>query len=500
MAQNSLGLDINDHYLSGVVVEQQGKRAQILARGSVLRQDGPEALGEALGQLLTELEWQGGRCVCGVPQSMVSVRNLTLPFVERRKIEQALPYELDDQLIQPIEELVTSYQVTDLQGAESQIMALATPKKELALLLGQLQQHGLDPEILLPSVLPMFEAVSRRFGSRWLLVVHGDLSALSVGLLYDGSCRLYRRLPYPELLELHSPFALVQGEVRLVSLEAGQQCCAELIPALQRSIDLFRQNRPGVGEIEDLVVGGTVGEEPTLCTLIGSGLGLVPEKLDLGPLLGLESDQRSPGPLDAHHERAVALALYGPEKRASYNFRSGEFATRGRLLASRKKVLSAGVMGLLLLLVLTVGGLVSNRQLAGRNQELRQRMTTLYQGIFPRATRIQDPYVQLKVAVQEMERSETTVPVYAGKRQVLALLADISARIPEELSLQVTRMVIDQQAVRMRGVTGTFNNVDAIKNHLSASAYYSSVAIVSATADKKSNKIRFELQLELGEG
>ncbi len=130
---------------------------------------------------------------------------------------------------------------------------------------------------------------------------------------------------------------------------------------------------------------------------------------------------------------------------------------------------------------------------------MRQQMEQLYRKQFVGATRIQDPYVQMKVAVREMESSETNMPVYADQQRILGLLADISLRIPDTLSLQVSRMVIDQKAIRMRGMTATFNTVNEIKSLLSQSPLYRDVQIVSATADKKTRKIRFEIQLELGE-
>ncbi len=100
-------------------------------------------------------------------------------------------------------------------------------------------------------------------------------------------------------------------------------------------------------------------------------------------------------------------------------------------------------------------------------------------------------------ALKGIKESELSAPVFAGEKRVLEILADISARIPESISLQVARLVIDQKTVRLRGHTDTFNDVDKIKNALSASSRYESVQIVSATANKKSGKIRFELELEI---
>ena len=98
----------------------------------------------------------------------------------------------------------------------------------------------------------------------------------------------------------------------------------------------------------------------------------------------------------------------------------------------------------------------------------------------------------------------TPVSSAGGGQRVLALLADISTRIPPSVALQVGRLAIDRETVLVKGTTDTFNAVQAIKNGLSGSALLREVKIVSATADKdkgeQGGQIRFELQLQLKGG
>ena len=100
-----------------------------------------------------------------------------------------------------------------------------------------------------------------------------------------------------------------------------------------------------------------------------------------------------------------------------------------------------------------------------------------------------------------MQGPGAPIPLAVTDRRVLGLLADISARIPAAVSVQVGRLSIDHESVLMKGTTDTFNAVEAIKSSLAGSSRFSEVKIVSATADKgKSNNggfIRFELQLQL---
>jgi general secretion pathway protein L len=101
--------------------------------------------------------------------------------------------------------------------------------------------------------------------------------------------------------------------------------------------------------------------------------------------------------------------------------------------------------------------------------------------------------------LREVQGSEVSLPLFSGEKRVLEILADISERVPKDLSLHVSRLVIDKESVQVKGTTDAFNNVDVIKNKLAASPRYTEVKIVSAAADKKKGAIRFEIRLQLGE-
>ena len=91
------------------------------------------------------------------------------------------------------------------------------------------------------------------------------------------------------------------------------------------------------------------------------------------------------------------------------------------------------------------------------------------------------------------------MPLFTREKRILAILADISTLVPADVSLHVSRMLIDQDSVKIKGTTDAFNNVNTIKNLLARSPRFSEVTIVSATKAKDKNIIRFEINLQLGE-
>ncbi len=61
----------------------------------------------------------------------------------------------------------------------------------------------------------------------------------------------------------------------------------------------------------------------------------------------------------------------------------------------------------------------------------------------------------------------------------------------------MSRMVIDQETVRVSGKTDTYNTVDNIKSNLEASQYFSAVTISSTNLDRSGKQIQFEIKLQL---
>ena len=146
-------------------------------------------------------------------------------------------------------------------------------------------------------------------------------------------------------------------------------------------------------------------------------------------------------------------------------------------------------------------GFISYRSLYNRDKQLREEMITLYKQTFPSVAKVQDPFLEMQAALKSVQGPSSPAPLFVVDKRILGLLADVSARIPAAVTLQVNRLAIDRETIQIKGTTNTFNAVDTIKNNLSASSKYKEVKIVSATADKGKDKesglIRFEIELLL---
>lgn len=488
MNKQVLGLYIGDESIAGVVIEQQGRHGKLVAFASIsFNEGGP--LSTPLDSFFDRLQWQGGECICGFSLAFTSVRNLELPFADRKNIAQALPFELDDQLIHSSDELITDFSILNTEENSSQILAFAVEKALLAGILDQARRHGVDPVVVVPAAVSVADAIGRRLGKEAVMIMHGGANGVELILLGNGGCRACRYLPYA--LQNTS-----NQELDVLPVEAFRVVGAGTL----QTLGFAHAMGMAADTVDRVIITGALASSRTGCDELSTLLGIRVETIDINSLLDIDPGELTEESLrDPVYSPALCLALHSSGRKAPYNFRQGNFAYRSSLLASRKQVMAAATAATVLVSAIAGFFLVDHSRLTAENNRLQERMEQLYRSQFPSITRVQDPYVQMQVALREVQATETEVPIYAGKQQMLDVLADISARIPERVTLQVSRLVADHKGVRMRGVTETFNNVNEIKGMLSRSPRYSAVKIVSATADAKTKKIRFELQLDIQE-
>jgi len=103
----------------------------------------------------------------------------------------------------------------------------------------------------------------------------------------------------------------------------------------------------------------------------------------------------------------------------------------------------------------------------------------------------------MRVQVDEMRKTAGMFTSGGKGRSVLDLLEDLPKRVPADLDVKVSRVVIDTEGVVIKGTTDTFNTVDSIKKGLDGSSLLSAVTISSANLDRSGNRVQFELRSEL---
>jgi general secretion pathway protein L len=503
MAHLSFGIDISDDLLSGVAVAGNGKEAKAISC-AFCRLDEDNKLAEQLPLLLEELQWaQKGHCDIGLALSDLSLRNITLPFADNKKIEQILPFELEEQLLLPVDQQViaTSATMVNKDRGETQLMTAALEKETLVQYLALFHEQRLEPNRVSPTDFVLAERLtgSDRETDNFLLLSCG-LSATTITAIHQGSVVFMRHLAHPTEVFTEALFSFDGKEIHTDDAAAAEQFVSRICQAIERSVDLFRHQfslnlQPDYVLLTGLMLLGQGFQEK-----VEAKIGLPVKRSDLiqtdtATLSASIAGQWKPEIFD----RSLALALQaGSRKKATaLNFRKNEFAPPHYLLRSKKQLVgAAAIAGALFLL--SLGYLfIDARQLEKKHDNLSTQMVKVFKASFPGVNPSGDPLLHMRSKLQGMDTVSVSMPIFSEEKRVLFILYDISARLPTSLDLHVTRLIVDQDSVKLSGTTDAFNNVNTIKSLLTESDRYSEVNIVSATKGNEDEGIRFEIKLQL---
>jgi len=503
MARLSFGIDISDDLLSGVAVAGNGKEAKAVSC-AFCRLDEENKLAEQLPLLLEELQWpQKGHCDIGLSLSELSLRNITLPFADNKKIEQILPFELDEQLLLPVDRqiIATNATTANKEGGETQLMTAALEKKTLSQYLSLFHEQGLEPDRVSPADFVLAERLtgSDRETENFLLL-SCELSAAAMTVIHQGAVVCMRHLAYPSEVFTEAIFSFDGREVHTDDSDAAALVVSRVCQAVEHSMNLFRYQFSLNLQPDYILLTGPMPLGQGFQEKIEAEIGL-PVKISnliqagTGTLSANIAGQWKPEIFD--RPLALALQAWSGKKTAAFNFRKNEFAPPHYLLRSKKQLVGAAVtVGVLFLL--SLGYLfIDARQLEKKHDNLSARMVEVFKTSFPGIKPSGDPLLHMRSKLQGMDTVSVSMPIFREEKRVLFILYDISDRIPTSLDLHVTRLIVNQDSVELTGTTDAFKNVNTIKSLLAESDRYSDVNIVSATNGKEGEGIRFEIKLQL---
>jgi len=125
--------------------------------------------------------------------------------------------------------------------------------------------------------------------------------------------------------------------------------------------------------------------------------------------------------------------------------------------------------------------------------------TTIFKQTFPKQTKINDPFMQMRanITTSKSIKSDKVTNVLIKKEvRAVDLIYELSEKIPDNIDVNVSRLLYNNNSLIFSGMTDDFNNIDKIKNSLEKSDIFPSVDINKAAADKKDGKVLFKFVIK----
>ena len=506
MPERVTGLDIGRNSVKAVSVSASLKGYQVID-AVLVEIAGAGGLEQALERVFERDAFQNSPCVTALPLEACSFRDVRLPFKDKKRITQTLPYELEQTLPFPIDEALVDYLVVN-RSDETELLAVAVREQTLAERLS-----------LLPSTVSSFPVVDVETAALagWITeeskdgeapAILLDLGAARTSLVVVAEGRIVhlRSLPLGGTKvtgALADELGVAFEEAEQIMRSGGSQAdrvlaifCGDLHREVSTTLDLLCLRRVISGMPERLYLAGGCALSERFRNELGRLFSCTPRDLEAPREQTFQFSEEAKqqwNPTLMNH--ALALALREAGKGRGFNFVQGRNRTAGILEKIREELPWIGPLAAAVILLAGINLYLDYRNDSRYLAALRAESTRIFTETLPEVTRIVDPVQQMRTALDRAQRPASGREGGASVT-VLSILRDLSGAVPDSLEFLITNFTYDEQTIRIQAETDNFNTVDAIRSALERGDAFQSVTITSANLMRQGGRVSFDLRME----
>ncbi len=442
MARHILIVDIGHNHLNAGVF-QSGTVEPLCAASSSLSGagDSGKELKESLAAVLRDLEERGykefHKVLLSIPATEMSLRILSLPFEDRRRVIEVLPLELEG-LLQPSGE---GFVYEALLLGEGKVMAIAVEKGILKGYLELLNGMGLDPSWIGSSLFSISHLPELRGGGVVAFVGKDEVVAVS-----EGIPKFLKQVTGEEDLRLSLGYMESEGLglEKIYTLRGMEEDVRGLMPDISvKALSLpdgFPEN----------------------------GVGLF----------------------------AISLHLkHG--LRDSVDLRSGEFEFTKEKVAAKKQIILSGILIAVIIGLLFGDGLIRYFKIAGEIRSYERSLREGYLELFPEEKNVVDELLQLEIKLKEQREKRDILSQGVGVLEVMNRLARVVADNPDR-SIRFSEMRAAAGKVTVKGEVGGVEDTSIMRDALSSDEFFREVMLTDVNTGLE-GKTNFSLTMVLQE-
>ncbi|HEY8517831.1 MAG TPA: type II secretion system protein GspL [Candidatus Binatia bacterium] len=359
-----------------------------------------------------------------LPGAAVSHRVVHLPFADASRLAATVPFELESLVPFDVETGVIAFTVLEREAEGAAVLAAIAQRADVERHLEEMRAAGLEPAVVEVATLALAGLARPRSGDALVLDPRADGG---FALFRDGRLVTFRVVDAPTAAER-------ARELRWAALALLD---GEAVPPVLLAAPPDEATRA--------LVGALGAEQIPLATSLPPWAASAPAADLRAVALAARAAGLTPLSLDF---RTGDLAYHAPSEEAWHQLRIAGWLA-----------VAAVVLGLA-----AFGAAIAERraELAMLQGEIARAVADVLPGAAPGTER-----TKLEGAIQTLEkRREALGGAAAGRPTTLELLRGIHAAVPEQVPVVIEDFAIDDDGVRIRGRTDSYESVDVVKRAL----------------------------------
>jgi general secretion pathway protein L len=463
----------------------------------------------ALKALLEDNIYSNNVCITSLPVNNFSFRNIRLPFKDKKKISQTIPYEIEPLLPYPVDDLLIDYVITN-QLDQSDIIAAAIPKSDVKDLFQILNEYQIEATVIdIDSVPVALKLLNSGIATGCGLLLDVGTRDTSCIIFNEGKISHLRHYAF-EGEETTNAIAEKTG-IRFDEAEKRKKAFKssgsndvingiyqKFLGEIKNTLQFLRLKGELKSEISEIFLTGGGAIDPLLGQGIENLFSIPVETVDISETDDIRFEGETGevwNPMIMNN--ALALATRETKKAGGFNYAVGKFGPKKKYEKFKKDFTWIGATILVILFLFGINFYADYHYNRAYVKQLKYETRDIFKKTFPEVTRIVDPVQQMKVRIAEAKKSSITSSRIGGESTVLDILKDMSRLVPPSTDFIVKNFTFDGDTVEIKGETDNFNTVDNIKSYLGKSIYLTNVKISSASLMKKGKRVGFNLKMEL---
>jgi len=508
MPEKILGLDIGEDSIKAVQVAA-GFREYHVVNSALIDIAEAGGIEKAIEKLLENDTFRSNVCVTSLSVRRFSFRNISLPFKNRKKINQILPHELEPLIPYSFDDVLIDYIMT-AQSEQPEALVVSVLKSAVGDLVNLLAVYHVETSIIDIDAVPVaLKLMAACDPEKYVLLL--DIGKRNTaGVFFKGNKIFQIR---------HFRFGGDDISDIMVRTFGCDRHSAEerkrMGSAGEARADICKICNDFFTDVENtlhfLILNSNMNSMPSKIFLTGGGA--------LYPLLKEEMERffslpvaiadvsaadniRLEGEImknwnPALMNQALALATRDVRDADGFNFSLGDFKPKKKYDEFKKNFRWIAILFFIILSAFGVDVYLDYHYDRLFLKDLKQEITAVFRNTCPEVTRIVDPVQQLSIKVEQLRNPPAGRENIVQGARVLDILDDISRLLPASVDFLITSFQYDGNTIKIKGKTDNFNTVDNIKKALDKSDICKNVKISSASLIKKENRIGLDLKMDL---